>query len=66
MPPASGETHRYDYEYSIEELKSFIPMINSARDEGRTVQLYFNNHPKGTGFMNAMQLSNLLDLSLFT
>ena len=57
---SSAETHRYDYEYSIEELKSFIPIINSAREEGRTVQLYFNNHPKGTGFMNAMQIKGIL------
>lgn len=56
----SGETHRYDYEYSMEELKSFIPVIQSARNEGRTVQLYFNNHPKGTGFMNAMQIKGIL------
>ena len=49
-----------DISYSMEELKSFIPVIQSARNEGRTVQLYFNNHPKGTGFMNAMQIKGIL------
>lgn len=54
------ETKRYDYEYSIEELKSFIPIIKTAQNEGRQVQLYFNNHPKGIGFKNALQLSELI------
>ena len=55
------ETHRYDYEYSASELKSFIPIIGRARDEGKTVQLYFNNHPKGTGFKNAMELKAMVE-----
>lgn len=54
------ETKRYDYEYSIEELKSFIPIIKNAQSEGRLVQLYFNNHPKGIGFKNALQLMELI------
>lgn len=56
----SAETHRYDYDYSMEELRSFVPVIQSAQREGRRVQLYFNNHPKGTGFMNALQLREIL------
>lgn len=59
---AGEETHRYDYEYSIEELRSFVPVIESAQKEGRTVQLYFNNHPKGTGFKNALQMKEILNL----
>jgi len=56
----AGETHRYDYEYSSDELESFIPVINGAVLEGRKVQLYFNNHPKGTGFSNALQLKKMI------
>lgn len=59
---SSEETHRYDYEYSEEELKSFIPIIEAAAQENRTVQLYFNNHPKGTGFKNALQLKQLIGI----
>lgn len=55
------ETHRYDYEYSQAELESFIPIIKTAATEGKTVQLYFNNHPKGTGFKNALQLKEMTD-----
>lgn len=56
------ETKRYDYEYSLEELVSFVPIIKAAQKEGRQVQLYFNNHPKGIGFKNAQQLMELLNI----
>ena len=55
------ENHRYDYEYSLEELKKFVPVIEMACNEGKLVQLYFNNHPKGTGFKNALELQQLLN-----
>lgn len=58
--PEGEETHRYDYAYSEEELKSFVPIIRKAQEEGRQVQLYFNNHPKGTGFKNALQMMEIL------
>lgn len=54
------ETTRYDYEYSIDELKSFIPVIEQSLKEGRTVQMYFNNHPKGTGTKNALEMQELI------
>lgn len=57
---SSKETTRYDYEYSESELKSFVPIIETARSEGRLVQMYFNNHPKGTGFMNALMMKDLI------
>ncbi|MBQ0051052.1 MAG: DUF72 domain-containing protein [Treponema sp.] len=57
---SSKETVRYDYEYSESELKSFLPIIRTAQKEGRTVHMYFNNHPKGTGFMNALMMKGLV------
>lgn len=56
-----NETSRYDYEYSLSELNSFIPVIQKALDEQKTLQMYFNNHPKGTGFKNAMEMLSLLN-----
>ena len=53
------ETHRYDYEYSLQELQSFVPIVKKALSEEKLVQLYFNNHPKGTGFKNAMEFMEL-------
>lgn len=60
----SEETHRYDYEYSESELKSFIPIIKKATEENRVIQMYFNNHPKGTGFQNALQMKKIVSENL--
>lgn len=57
------ETQRYDYEYSLEELISFVPIIRAVQKGGSQVQIYFNNHPKGVGFQNALQLMELLQIS---
>lgn len=51
---------RYNYDYSDEELESFAPVINSAQNEGRQVQVYFNNHPDGKGAKNAKSLKRML------
>lgn len=51
---------RYDYDYSDEELEEFIPVIQTAREEGRKVQVYFNNHPRGSGAKNAGKLAEIL------
>ena len=58
-PQANGSA-RYDYEYSQEELKAFIPIIHVASEEGRKVMVYFNNHPKGKGVKNAGELKGML------
>ncbi len=57
-----GDRPRYNYEYSESELKTFLPVIKKAQEEGRTVQMFFNNHPKGTGFKNALQMKKLAGL----
>ncbi len=57
-PNGSG---RYDYEYSLEELESFVPVIQSALQEHKKVHVYFNNHPQGSGARNAGQLRQILD-----
>ena len=56
---------RYCYDYSDEELKSFVPIINAAVQEGKKVQVYFNNHPSGSGAKNALKLQELLENSDF-
>lgn len=55
---------RYDYEYSEGELKEFVPVVHVASEEGRKVQVYFNNHPKGNGARNAMQLKEMVNANL--
>lgn len=53
---------RYDYNYSDFELQSFIPIIKTAKQEGKKVVVYFNNHPKGNGAKNAISLKLLVDV----
>lgn len=58
---SSTDTPRYDYEYSLDELGSFVPIIDRAVLEGRTVEMFFNNHPKGVGTRNALEMKALLE-----
>ena len=52
---------RYRYDYSDDELEEFIPVISKAKSEGRRVQVYFNNHPDGSGAKNARKMKELTD-----
>jgi uncharacterized protein YecE (DUF72 family) len=52
---------RYCYEYSDDELSSFVPIVRQANGEGKKVQMYFNNHPKGSGAKNARRMRELVE-----
>ena len=58
--PEQNGSGRYDYEYTEGELKEFVPVVHVATEEGRKVQVYFNNHPKGNGAKNAKMLKEML------
>ena len=60
-PNGSG---RYRYDYSDAELAEFVPVISEARSEGKQVQVYFNNHPDGSGAKNAKRLKEMMGLAL--
>ena len=49
------------YDYSDEELAQFIPIIKAAGREGKKVQVYFNNHPNGSGAKNAIGLKKMIE-----
>ena len=51
---------RYLYDYSEQELHNFVPVIIQAKASGKTIQLYFNNHPNGNGPKNAVTLKAML------
>ena len=55
----NGST-RYCYDYSDEELAQFIPIIKAAGREGKKVQVYFNNHPNGSGAKNGLKLKEMV------
>ena len=53
---------RYCYDYSDEELAQFVPIIKAAGREGKKVQVYFNNHPNGSGAKNAISLKKMIEM----
>lgn len=55
----NGST-RYCYDYSENELAQFVPIIKAAGKEGKKVQVYFNNHPNGSGAKNGLKLKEMV------
>ncbi len=51
---------RYCYNYSDNELSQFVPIIKAAVREGKKVQVYFNNHPNGSGAKNGLKLKEMV------
>jgi len=51
---------RYCYDYSENELAQFVPIIKQAKREEKKVQVYFNNHPNGSGAKNAISLKKMI------
>lgn len=58
--PERNGSARYCYDYSDSELESFVPVISKAMSEGKKTQVFFNNHPNGSGAKNAKRLKDLL------
>lgn len=57
---AQNGSARYDYEYRDDELDEIIAVIKTAEEEGKKVQVFFNNHPKGSGARNAQYVREKL------
>ncbi len=55
---------RYTYDYSEVELQSFVPVVCQSIKEGRKTQVFFNNHPDGSGAKNARRLGEIIKASL--
>ena len=51
---------RYCYDYSAEELAHIVPIIKAVGSEGKKVQVYFNNHPNGSGAKNGLKLKEMV------
>ena len=51
---------RYDYLYSEDELKSWLPKIARLSAETDKLYVFFNNHARGQAVTNAKMLINLL------
>jgi uncharacterized protein YecE (DUF72 family) len=51
---------RYDYLYSPEELRSWIPRIRSMAAQAKRLRVFFNNHRRGNAAANAADLARLM------
>ena len=57
---ATEGSARYTYDYSEDELKSFVPVIQTAAVVCKKVHVFFNNHPDGNGAKNAQRIKQLI------
>lgn len=56
----TDSTQRYDYMYSEDELRGWVPKIKAIAKNTDKVFVFFNNHAKAQAVNNAKMLINLL------
>ncbi len=59
-PQDKNGSARYRYDYSDDELSGFVPIVQQAASQGRQVQVFFNNHPDGSGAKNARRMREMV------
>ncbi|MGC9319990.1 MAG: DUF72 domain-containing protein [Armatimonadota bacterium] len=52
---------RYDYLYSEEELRDWVPKVQELTEQTDDTYLFFNNHYHAQAVQNAMQFAEMLD-----
>ena len=57
-----GKRPWYNYRYSIEELKPWIPKLKYVSDNTKEIHGYFNNHFHGYAVQNCLQIIEMLGL----
>lgn len=55
---------RYDYTYSDDELREWLPRIASIAEQASELLVFFNNHWRGQAAQNAKRLTELIDAEL--
>lgn len=59
------ESHeRYDYLYTEDELREWVPRIEHIASKTHRTYVFFNNHFQGKSAQNAQMLARMLNLSL--
>jgi uncharacterized protein YecE (DUF72 family) len=56
----AGRDERYDYLYSLSELREWAERIRKVRERTRETYVVTNNHFRGQAVANAVQLMNIL------
>ena len=54
--------HWYDYEYSEDQLRGWLPKIEDMQESTEKLYLQFNNHPRGQAIRNARMLKDLMHI----
>ena len=52
----------YDYRYSDEELRAWVPRVREVAKSATTIYGFFNNHFRGDAAANCSSLTELLGL----
>ena len=55
---------RYDYLYSEDELREWVPKTREIMDQAADTYLFFNNHYQGKSAQNAKMFAQMLNLKL--
>ena len=55
---------RFDYRYSEDELREWVPTVESLAEQARTTHVLFNNCFRDHGVVNARQMAGLLNAAV--
>ncbi len=59
-PGLKGSLERFNYRYTVEELRGWLPGIAEAGGEAQTVHLLFNNNAGNYAVVNGLEMRDLL------
>lgn len=60
ITPGPDSSARYRYRYAAEELREWVPRLGAAREAGRGIFVFFNNHPDGNAVLDARAFRGML------
>ncbi|MDD1770044.1 MAG: DUF72 domain-containing protein [Methanomassiliicoccales archaeon] len=61
-PEDDSRLNRYDYLYTEDQLRQWVPRIKEAEGRTKKVRVFFNNHGFAKSARNAMQMMGLLGI----
>ena len=61
-PEDDARLNRYDYLYTEDQLRHWVPRIKEAETRTKKVRVFFNNHGFGKSAKNALQMMDLLGI----
>jgi uncharacterized protein YecE (DUF72 family) len=59
-PGLKGSQERFNYRYTTDELRGWLPNVQAIATEAKTVQLLFNNNAGNYAVVNGLEMRDLL------